>query len=308
MNKIKINWKFTRQKNIQKTKVIVHLSGGLGNQLFQFLKASQIAKVNCSEIWLNLNWFELVKYRKPGYQANLAKRKPEILRFERVKNCKVEVSRFPRDGRFERILSYVSSGILNKFGFISDKAAFGSELKINRKKIRVIGHHVSNVFPKDWDINTLLGSVMFEASQGRPDSIGVHVRLDDYLEQKFIFVPTERYYLSAISEAQKIMPNSNIFIFTDSLIQLKENYPKLVGKADKIVSTEDPISDMLDLSNSRVLIASNSTYSWWSTQFGPDKLLVIRPSNYFINSARDALEAPCWPINALALDPTSGNF
>ena len=48
-----------RERNLRTKKVIVHLSGGLGNQLFQFLKASQIARDNSSEIWLNLNWFKI---------------------------------------------------------------------------------------------------------------------------------------------------------------------------------------------------------------------------------------------------------
>jgi hypothetical protein len=173
-------------------KVIVHLSGGLGNQLFQFLKASQLAKENNSEIFLNLNWFKSPKYRKKGFIENLEKRKPEILRFERVKNCKIEVSRFPRDGRFERFLLLIPSAVLKKFGFISDHQVIGAKSGIKRRSLRVVGHHVSNTFPSDWDINSFLGSVIGTSPEGAINSIGVHVRLGDYLVQNFIVVP--RYW------------------------------------------------------------------------------------------------------------------
>jgi hypothetical protein len=289
-------------------KVIVHLSGGLGNQLFQFLKASQLAKENNSEIILNLNWFESPKYRKKGFIENLEKRKPEILRFERVKNCKIEVSRFPRDGRFERFLLLIPSAVLKKFGLISDHQVIGAKSGIKRGSLRVVGHHVSNTFPSDWDINSFLGSVTGTSPKGAINSIGVHVRLGDYLDQNFIVVPTDRYYVSAIREAQKVLPNSKIFIYTDNKTQLRECFPQLVGEADKIVSTNDPISDMIALSENRVIVASNSTYSWWSTQLSNDKLLIIYPSQYFTNSTRDRLEAPRWPINSIALDPISGNY
>jgi hypothetical protein len=65
---------------------------------------------------------------------------------------------------------------------------------------------------------------------------------------------------------------------------------------------------MIALSENRVIVASNSTYSWWSTQLSNDKLLIIYPSQYFTNSTRDRLEAPRWPINSIALDPISGNY
>jgi hypothetical protein len=295
-----------REKKLTTKKVVVHLSGGLGNQLFQFLKASQIARDNSSEIWLNLNWFENPKYRKFGYKANLNKRKPEILKFEKARNCKVEQSRLPRDGRFERLLNFVPVKILKVFGLVSDKQIHWSESGINQRKLRVIGYHVSNSLPEDWDISLLLGEITATAANHRYESIGVHVRLGDYLEQKFIVVPTEKYYLSALAEAEKIIPNSKVFIFTDNPIQLHEKFPELSEKADKVVCTEDPISDLLELSRNKVIIASNSTYSWWSTQFNRDSLLVIHPAYYFTDSSRDEFEAPNWPKSALAIDPILG--
>ena len=296
------------EKKVHVKKVIVHLSGGLGNQLFQFLKASQLAKEHDSEIVLNLNWFKSPKYRKNGFQDNLEKRKPEILRFERVKNCKIEVSRFPRDGRFERFLFLIPSALLNKLGFISDHQVIGAKSRIKCRSLRVVGHHVSNTFPNDWDMNSFLGGVTGIFPKEVSHSIGVHVRLGDYLDQNFIVVPTERYYLSAIVEAQKTLPNSKIFIFTDNITQLHEIFPQLAGKADKVVSTDDPISDMIALSESGVIVASNSTYSWWSTQLSNDNLLTIYPTHYFVNSTRDTLEAPRWPINSIAIDPISGKY
>ena len=297
-----------REKNLQTKIVIVHLSGGLGNQLFQFLKASQIARDNSSEIWLNLNWFKNPKYRKFGYTANLNKRKPEILKFESVKNCKVEKSRLPRDGRFERLLNFIPAKILKVFGFVSDKQIHWSESGINHRKLRVIGYHVSNSLAEDWDISLLLGEITTTAANHIYESIGVHVRLGDYLEQKSIVVPTEKYYLSAVAEAKRIIPSSKVFIFTDNPIQLLEKYPELSKRADKIVCTEDPISDLLELSKNRVIIASNSTYSWWSTQFNRDSLYIIHPTYYFTDSSKDELEAPNWPKNALAIDPILGKL
>ena len=290
-------------KKVQVKKVIVHLSGGLGNQLFQFLKASKLAKENDSEIILNLNWFESPKYRKKGYIENLEKRKPEILRFERVKNCKIEVSRLPRDGRFERFLLLIPSFLLKEFGFVFEHQVTSAKPLIKRRSLRVVGHHVSNTLPSDLDINSLLGSATGTSPNQDTKSIGIHVRLGDYLDQNFIVVPTERYYVSAISEAQKVLPNSKIFIYTDNVTQLKESFPQLVEKADKVVSTDDPVSDMIALSGNRVIIASNSTYSWWSTQMSNNNVLIIYPGQYFINSTRDTLEAPRWPINSIAIDP-----
>lgn len=296
-----LNW-----NNSKKRRVIVHLSGGLGNQLFQFLKASEIAKQNNLDLILNLNWFESPKYLKPGYKTNPNKRKPELLRFEKVSNYKIEISRLPRDGRFERFLSIAPVASLIKLGIVSDGVDYNFNRMLFRKSLRVVGYHVANTISKNWNINQELGDLAGYEPDQNINSIGIHVRLGDYLDQNYIIVPTEKYYLSAIKEAKKVIPNPSISIFTDDPDHLKRHFPLLLSEAVKIISTSDPIMDLLGLSANKVIIASNSTYSWWSTQLGLEKLLIIHPNQYFKNPIRDKTEAPIWPEGSIAIDPISG--
>ena len=296
-----LNWHKSKER-----RVVVHLSGGLGNQLFQFLKASEIAKQNDMVLILNLNWFESPKYLKPGYKTNPNKRKPELLRFEKVSKYKIENSRLPRDGRFERLLSIAPVDRLISLGIVSDGIVYNSNRKLFRNSLRVVGYHVANTIPKNWNINQELGNLAGYEFEENINSIGIHVRLGDYLDQNYIIVPTEKYYLSAIKEAQKVIPNPSISIFTDDPDHLKRHFPLLINKAVKIISTSDPILDLLGLSANKVIIASNSTYSWWSTQLGIEKMLIIHPIQYFTNPMRDKMEAPIWPKGSLAIDPISG--
>jgi len=107
-----------------------------------------------------------------------------------------------------------------------------------------------------------------DAEQSKP--IFVHVRLGDYLNFPDIYsILPEYYFLDSL----KYLGSNNdakIWLFAEDIEQVKEFYPELFKKADKIIDSELRLTDLESfklLCRGTKLVASNSTFSMWAAWF-----------------------------------------
>jgi hypothetical protein len=112
------------------------------------------------------------------------------------------------------------------------------------------------------------------------EPICVHVRLGDFLVHSNLYSTLpEKYYLEAITQIQKIFPNREVWIFSESKSELTNHYPELVKISHLVIDQETTISDteaFYLLSISKFLVTSNSTFSLWAAWF------VEKSNNYAI--------------------------
>ena len=299
--------------------LVVHLSGGLGNQLFQFAAGLSLSELTGKELEINRNLYKNPKFRNRGHPNYLSKRKYEIGDFKDLSRIKIDKALTPRDGRFERAINFLDEDYKRKFG-IATEMSFVDGAWIRPEKItRLAGFFMSpkyftNIrfenrfqelnYAQSKNTNNLIESLVQETT------IAVHVRLTDYLAQNNYVVPSEKYYLNSIKYLQeKIGLESKVYVFTDDLKMLENKYPKIFSLGKCIGQTKQisPAENLLLMSKSSGYVCSNSTYSWWATQLsGVQKNRIVYPSRFFVNSGAPAWPSDLWDNNSRAFDSVTG--
>lgn len=122
-------------------------------------------------------------------------------------------------------------------------------------------------------------------------SLGLHVRRGDYVglpsASHFHGSLNETYYKDAIQLANLHNEKLNIFIFSDD-IEWCRTHLRGLGNVEFAPSpvNAQPWEDMMLMGLCRGNIIANSSYSWWSAwladmRYGVDKRLVVAPKRWF---------------------------
>lgn len=125
----------------------------------------------------------------------------------------------------------------------------------------------------------------FLAQIERTEAVSVHIRRGDYLDPSangiYQGICDEAYYERAMAEVKKLAPDAVFYLFTNDPAWVRE---QMAGE-DRILvegSTEDTgYQDLFLMSRCRHHILANSSFSWWGGWLGtnPDKI-VIAPKRW----------------------------
>lgn len=304
-----------------KKRIVVHLSGGLGNQMFQFMAGYGFAEESGRQLALNLNWFSNPRFSDRNTDAYLTKRKIEILQFTQVASSRIDKSKTPKDERFERLIRNFSESNRRRLG-IASEASFQDGGWSNQNSIRRLsGYFMApkyflgslpkavfmNVFqqPSPW-------SILMTQKIEEKKSIGVHIRLGDYLVLGDKVVPGEEYYLNGVSKLkEELNIDANVFLFTDEPDRLAKLFP-LLARTGEIISppsSTSTVENLVLLSKCSSFVCSNSTFSWWgATLSDVKKNLITRPS-YFYSATPDIdVAKELWSPDSPQIHPLSGEI
>lgn len=113
------------------------------------------------------------------------------------------------------------------------------------------------------------------------NSVAVHIRRGDYLSTEWgkkLDVCTQDYYINAMNYIIQNVKNPVFYVFSntrDDLMWIKNNM-KLPGTVQYVDQDGSEIDDFYLMSRCKHHIISNSTYSWWSSYIArePDKIVV----------------------------------
>lgn len=280
--------------------IIVKLTGGIGNQMFQYALGRKLALKGNSVLKFDID--ELV-VTPPGrvtprqyalhvfdIQAGIAD-KSEIEKL----TCRIENS----------ILKN-----LKKLGFFKRSHSFAPEPHFHfypkvldfEDNIYVTGYwqtekyfkDIEGVLRKDFSLKKEFGIANKEiAGEIRSNNaVSLHVRRDDYVTDPIIStyhgVCSLEYYRHAVEHIAAKVKNPVFYLFSDDMRWVKEHlrihYPaKYVS--DGILKDYE---EMMLMSYCRHNIIANSSFSWWGAWLNanPGKM-VIAPRPWFVNSPMD---------------------
>ena len=121
-----------------------------------------------------------------------------------------------------------------------------------------------------------------EAMENR-NSVSVHIRRGDYLQVDEVYggICTEEYYEKAMKKMREEMPDCHFFIFTNDIPWVKEH---IQGEDIMVVEGNDEDAGYIDMylmTCCKHYILANSSFSWWGCYLNPslDKK-VIAPKNW----------------------------
>jgi hypothetical protein len=277
---------------VRKKPIIVFLTGGLGNQLFQMANALSLdperevhlewalGKPRCNEnARPDISSFQLPKrvhlMQNSNYSWLASKTAGYILR------SGISPKRWEAIGVVRSISKILAAVVLSvhfrKRVRVESGTGIGfSTVSIKRSSSLVIGYFQSYKSAQKENVSTDLKSMKlvqenlkireFRELAKVESPIIVHFRFGDYKKEKSFGIPNSNYYQKTIDQLVKKFPTSKIWVFSDEMEVAEKAYPREFASktrwiTDKELSSAETL-EVMRLGNSYVI--ANSTFSWWA--------------------------------------------
>lgn len=277
-------WRRLLKNKDDEKRVIIEVSGGLGNQMFQYALYRQMKRFS-ENVYLDLSFyhsnqklrkFELdifnisydvidekiaKKYRGYGYNDSLIEKVKRYFFHERNHLYKDLITEFqPQIFTMDNI--YLS-------GYWQ-----------NEKYFSEIVEEIQEVYKLSID------GELAEEILNR-NSVSIHIRRNDYLyshnSKIYGNICTNEYYQSAIKYINDHVENPFYYIFSDDISWVKDNLIMANSLVVEHKEDEDHM-DMQLMSLCKHNIIANSTFSWWGAWLNSNKeKIVIGPKKWFSN-------------------------
>ncbi|MBD8348141.1 alpha-1,2-fucosyltransferase [Dysgonomonas sp. HGC4] len=281
--------------------VQVSLYGGLGNQLFQYATAKNMARLNNAELYLCLDWFN-------QDFKNTTKRIFDLeyfnIKYKRTRSLK------------PRILSK-----LWKPCYITEKSPFSYNqglLNLRNRNIWLSGNW--SFFSYFDDIKDQLREEMHPKTVNaenklvlqeivNTNSVSVHIRRGDYSSSNLFCILDQAYYLEAISKVRECIDNPIFYIFSDDIDFVKKSFQNENVRIIDINHGSDSYMDLYLMSQCQHNIIANSTFSWWAAYLNAnlDKMIIApqkwyqEDNTYYIENKDIASEGKFYPQEWIVL-------
>lgn len=236
--------------------VIINLSGGLGNQLFQYAAGKGIAHKLNTEFKLDLTSAKIsFKPKNHGFyrlgdfniQENIAT--PEEI--ARVKSAGIIPPPLPN-------LADCQRDIFIQGHWFHDESSFSEIADIIRQEFTFKSplHKISAA----WE----------QKIRAAECSVALHIRHGDYINAIHIIgVIPLNYYQTCMAELKKSFPNIKAFVFSDDLNWVRENV-KFNVPTEFVEGCETDNEEFYLMSLCNHTVIANSTFSWWAAWLNPN--------------------------------------
>lgn len=282
------------QNRTEKKAVVVGLSGGLGNQMFQYAAGRALALRLGVPLRVDLSWFICQKARTYAL-ASLA---------IEAGTCDAETFvpgflRIPWDRTIRRIAwKRMGLPVFRERHFHFDPA-----IKSLGHPAYLDGYWQSELYFSECR-DVLLREFCLrdrppEASRAVADRIAsaeavcVHVRRGDYVSDKLTAevhgLCTMEYYEKGISLVTQGLKNTHCFVFSDDPAWVRSHFAfEIPMTVVDVNTTADAHWDLHLMSLCRHFVIANSSLSWWGAWLGADPAKrVVAPARWFRNSRND---------------------
>lgn len=266
--------------------IIVELTGGLGNQMFQYACGRRLS--------LKLG-AELKTFFVPT--SKRSRRKYELDCFNVVSTPALEEdvrSYYPKN----RYLRFFVRNIFKPKNFIKQKGFhFESSILEQRDGVYLCGYWQSEKYFEDVEEQIRKDFIFKESPDSKnkellneikkTNSFSVHVRRQDYVRalsaSKMHGFVGEDYYQKAVVYIKSTTKNPTFFVFSDDIEWCKNNL-RLNGPTHFVDFNKGDKSykDLRLMSECKNDIIANSSFSWWGAWLNrSDKKMVIAPKIWF---------------------------
>jgi len=148
-------------------------------------------------------------------------------------------------------------------------------------------------FPEPSGVNAELAERM-----ARTNSVGIHVRRGDYLNNPSLNVCDEDYFKRALALLREKGEKYTYFVFSNDKQWCEQFFSSVLPGEDVsfVDNNQGRMSyfDMYLMANCRSLIISNSTFSWWAAFLNENAGNVICPKTWTKSGDSSAIQSPDW--------------
>ena len=282
--------------------VVIKLSGGIGNQLFQYAFGRSISlkydiNVEFDIFFYNSNFNNVTKR-----ELQLQKFNTQLTYFNSNKFIKYIYLNNNIPSKIKRIIYHPNYKYINESNF--------SDSLFHCKRIYYFdGYWQSEIFFNSYskilrdeltfNLDYTTDELRLINSIKSNNSISLHIRRGDYITNKKAFlhhgICSLEYYENAIQFFKNKFSNCKFYIFSDDINWAKMNLS--IANDAIFINLNLNFKDLKELrlmSYCSNHIISNSSYSWWGAWLNPStSKIVIRPSPWFtLNKKIDSVICP----------------
>jgi Glycosyl transferase family 11 len=288
---------------MQNKAVIVALTGGLGNQLFQYAAGKSLASRWGADLLWDLSWFNEVKH-----MSNTTVREFALEPF----NLNIRTHNLGHNipvpsGRIGHALSRALTEFLCKiqrikvvkertFNFDPSVFSISPTLRLegywqSLKYFRDIENTIRSEIGTVRNINTSSAKLLKEIRES--DSICVHIRRGDYISNPSAAqthgICMVNYYKKGLECVSQGMKSPHCFVFSDDPNWVRTDFsiPIPMTLVD-INGPSEAYQDLWLMSACKKFVIANSSLSWWGAWLGtnPNKV-VVAPKKWFLGEDKN---------------------
>jgi len=276
--------------------IYTRITGGIGNQLFNYTLGRYLAEKHKVELVLDISWFRQFPYRTYDLDRfNITGRIPTL--YERAGLWQMrdtQPNKYNRVAkRFTKLLPHITYAREKSLHFDPTMLSLPDNTYIagNWQSLNYF-KDIEDIIRAELTLKTPSDYFAKVKQQMEScNSIALHVRRGDYAYTQKIKdsmgLCSPQYYQSAVEYIAARVPNSTIFVFSDDLPWVKANlsfaYPVIYIEHPEKKDYEEP----LIMAAAKHQIISNSTFGWWGAWLNqnPGKI-VCAPSKWLADDSQ----------------------
>lgn len=248
--------------------VVTSVSGGLGNQLFQYIAGETLARRWNVPHYVDASSFNSYSYH---HDFELLRLFPDI---NLASYALLSLSKSSATVDENSIRPYLERANFPTFCEVFHLSGYFQDEKY------LSGQIVSEAYSRLGELVVEVGEFdqyLHVISQG---FAAVHIRRRDYAHMGLC---SEEYYIACLSHIKALEPGINILVFSDEPNYSMSFLSPFFGGCLQSVSTGSDFADLYLMSKAKYIVISNSTYSWWAAKFDEQiKSLVFVPSPWVL--------------------------
>lgn len=282
--------------------MIVRLSGGLGNQFFQYA----LGRVHMEKTGerLDLDTWSFYRDKLRNYELDNYNIKKGKKRFWRRVFCNIVwelkthightawLERLAKMECEKEVFLMQDLGAKDAYviGFWQNVNYFDDYADVLKKELTYKG-----------DLTDVQKNLIEDMK--KEQSVAMHIRRADYLTAscKKIYADVDKvYYLTALQYIRKLSGELKVYIFSDDIEWCKQEFADLENClfVDNTISAT-PYTDLELMRNCKHFIIANSTFSWWGAYLAEcENKVIVAPKRWLVNDISnqriiDALAKDC---------------
>lgn len=272
--------------------IIIKITGGLGNQMFQYAFSKKVEKELNKPVKYDLEFYKKQTSDSINKRLLIIENAFEIT-LSQVTTAELKI--IVPNTFFGKIKKKINQHLLRKkLNYIKENATSNQIFNPDFDILYLDGHWQSNNILKKLNVNKLfsfkpLGKQIKDFLNGfkNKELVSVHIRRGDYLNLELYKSIDDKYFANAIQKLKK--DNSHFLIFCDDPEFIK-SWELLRNLKHTIVAGQgfSDYEEMYMMTRCHHNITTNSTFSWWGAMLNQhsDKI-VICPKSWYADPKLD---------------------
>lgn len=279
--------------------IITKIFGGLGNQLFQYYMGQFLGEFLQTEIKYDVQL---------SGSTDAIRRNFDISFFYDIPNassCEINQLKYFSSNYLWR----VERKLCQKYPFINSKYIVQGDPHSLPKKIVDNAYYDGYwqnynflEFLRPRIMNTIIQKSksllknQYLCDINNSNSIAIHVRRDDYINNPLFSICDIDYYIKAVKNISQNLNEEPVFyVFTQDVEWVNDNFSKI---PHIIVQGNSAVEDLLLMTHCKHNIIANSTFSWWGAWLNDNEQKhVVAPIKWYngsLNSTTSKLIPKSW--------------